>query len=64
MEVSVRAPAHSELYLTGGGEAYKRTLGGIKKFTGAELLNALLGQLIEKLRQSGMLLDEKNPDLP
>ena len=52
VEVSVRAPTHGGLYLTGGGEAYKRTLGGIKKFTGAELLNALLGQLILKLKQT------------
>lgn len=48
VEVSVRAPDHAGLYLTGGGEAYKKTLGGKKKLTGSELIASLFAQLHQK----------------
>ena len=51
-EVSVHAPGGGGLYLTGNGEAYRKTLGGTKKLTGAELLIALLTQLQSKMNTS------------
>lgn len=48
VEVSVQAPEEPGLYLTGSGEAYKKTLGGKKKLTGSELLASLFAQLREK----------------
>lgn len=49
VEVSVHPTSSRLLYLTGSGEAYRKTLGGTKKLSGAELLNALLTQLQTKL---------------
>jgi CheY-like chemotaxis protein len=49
VEVRVLASG-SGLYLTGSGEAYRKTLGGTKKLTGAELLSALLLQLQTKAK--------------
>jgi CheY-like chemotaxis protein len=50
VEVQVRAPTPPGFFLTGSGEAYRKTMGGIKKITGAELLTALLPQLQVKLQ--------------
>ncbi len=33
-------PTAPALFLTDGGEAYRKTIGGIKKLSGAELFNA------------------------
>jgi CheY-like chemotaxis protein len=52
VEVHVQAPTPPGLFLTGGGEAYRKTIGGIKKISGAELLAALLPQLQVKLRST------------
>jgi CheY-like chemotaxis protein len=48
VEMQVRARGSNMLYLTGSGEAYRKTLGGKKKLSGAELLMALLRQLEKK----------------
>lgn len=48
VEVSVKAPEHPGLYLTGSGEAYKKTLGGKKKLSGSELVASLFAQLQQK----------------
>lgn len=50
-------------YLTGSGEAYRKTLGGIKKLTGAELLTALLAQLQAKAKSSASSEGTENVDL-
>ncbi len=52
VEVQVQAPTPPGLFLTGSGEAYRKTIGGIKKITGAELLAALLPQLQVKLQST------------
>jgi CheY-like chemotaxis protein len=52
VEISVRAPTTGGLFLTGSGEAYRKTLGGTKKLSGAELLTALLPQLDAKVKTS------------
>jgi CheY-like chemotaxis protein len=49
LEVRVAKPEVPGLFLTGGGEAYRRTLGGTKKLSGAELFMALAGPLQAKL---------------
>jgi CheY-like chemotaxis protein len=49
VEVHVHVPTPRGFFLTGSGEAYRKTIGGIKKLTGAELLVALLPQLQVKL---------------
>lgn len=41
LEVKVQRPDGPHLFLTGSGEAYRRTLGGIKKLSGSELFVAL-----------------------
>jgi len=48
VEVAVRRPRERNLYLTGSGEAYRKTLGGKKKLTGSELLGSLFDQLQKK----------------
>jgi len=48
VEVSVQAPEQPGLYLTGGGEAYRKTLGGKKKLSGSELIASLFTQLHQK----------------
>lgn len=50
VEVSVRATGAQTLYLTGSGEAYRKTLGGTQKLSGAQLLTALCTQLNEKFK--------------
>ena len=49
IEVQVSAPRAPSLYLTGAGEAYVRTIGGIKKLSGAELYMALARPLQAKV---------------
>ena len=63
VEVSVRPPDSGALYLTGSGEAYKKTLGGKRKLTGAELLNALLVQLQAKQDSSQTPESVENSEL-
>jgi CheY-like chemotaxis protein len=46
----VRAGGGEALFLTASGESYKRTLGGNRKLTGAELLAALTMQLQWKVK--------------
>jgi CheY-like chemotaxis protein len=41
VEVRVTKPQSPGLFLTGSGEAYRKTIGGIKKLSGAELFMAL-----------------------
>jgi CheY-like chemotaxis protein len=48
VEIEVRAPEESTLFLTGTGEAFKKTLGGKHKLSGAQLLNELEKQLHKK----------------
>jgi CheY-like chemotaxis protein len=48
LEVRVTKPLVPGLFLTGGGEAYRRTMGGTKKLSGSELFNALAPQLQAK----------------
>jgi len=48
LEVRVTRPKAPALFLTGGGAAYKKTLGGTKKLSGLELLTALAPQLQPK----------------
>jgi CheY-like chemotaxis protein len=50
VEVEVKAPTPAGFFLTGSGESYRKTIGGIKKISGAELLAALLPQLQIKLQ--------------
>jgi len=50
VEVRVQAPTSPGFFLTGSGEAYRKTMGGTKKLTGAELLAALLPHLQVKLQ--------------
>jgi CheY-like chemotaxis protein len=52
VEVAVHALDAPRLFLTGSGEAYRKTLGGTKKFTGAELFTALLMQLDNKAKKA------------
>jgi CheY-like chemotaxis protein len=47
VEVRVRSTGGS-LYLTGSGECYRKTLGGVKKLTGSELLSAIEKALAAK----------------
>jgi len=63
VEVSVQAVSGGSLYLTGSGEAYRRTLAGTKKLSGAELLSALLTQLDQKLKASAPDTSDESPDL-
>lgn len=49
VEVRVAQPQSPGLFLTGSGEAYRRTLGGNKKLTGAELFLALGSPLQAKV---------------
>ncbi len=51
VEIAVKKPPVEGLYLTGKGEAFKKTLGGTKRLTGSELLLALLSTLKGKLEQ-------------
>lgn len=48
VEVSVQAPDKPGLYLTGSGEAYKKTLGGKMKLSGSELIASLFAQLYQR----------------
>lgn len=52
LEVRVEKPVAPNLYLTGGGEAYIRTIGGVKKLSGAELYLALAVPLKAKVPSS------------
>jgi len=52
VEIAVHALSAPKLFLTGSGEAYRKTLGGTKKFTGAELFTALLMQLNSKAKKA------------
>jgi len=63
IEVCVRTSGGGGLYLTGSGEAYRKTMGGIKKLTGAELLTALLAQLQAKINISEGFLEPAEIDL-
>jgi CheY-like chemotaxis protein len=63
VEAYVRPGRSGYLFLTGGGDAYRRTLGGTKKFTGAELLTALLTQLNDKVRSAVADAANDIPDL-
>jgi CheY-like chemotaxis protein len=49
----VARPATPSLFLTGNGEAYRRTLGGTKKLSGSELYVALANPLQSKLKKPG-----------
>jgi CheY-like chemotaxis protein len=53
IELRVAKPVEASLFLTGGGEAYRRTIGGTKKLSGAELLVALAKPLQAKVPQGG-----------
>jgi CheY-like chemotaxis protein len=53
LEVRVAMPKTPGLFLTGSGQAYRRTMGGTKKLSGLELFNALAGQLQAKNVQPG-----------
>ena len=52
--LEVRVPKHQgpRLFLTGSGDAYRRTIGGTKKLSGAELFMALESPLEAKVAQS------------
>lgn len=63
VEARICGPKDGGLYLTGSGEAYRKTLGGIKKLTGAELLAALFGQLEAKTKSSVASTDGKDMDI-
>ena len=52
LEVRVAKPRAPGLFLTGNGEAYRRTMGGTKKLTGSELFSALAAPLQAKSAQS------------
>lgn len=49
VEIRVEQPKNSSLFLTGSGEAYRRTLGGTKKLTGAEIFLEIAKPLQEKM---------------
>jgi CheY-like chemotaxis protein len=49
LEVRVAKPTVPGLFLTGSGEAYRRTMGGTKKLSGAELFQALAVPLQQKV---------------
>jgi len=49
VEVRVAKPQEPGLFLTGSGEAYRRTVGGTKKLSGAELFVALAAPLQAKV---------------
>jgi len=49
LEVRVTRPEVPGLFLTGAGDAYRKTLGGTKKLSGAELFLALAGPIQAKL---------------
>jgi CheY-like chemotaxis protein len=51
IELKVLSPEDNKLYLTESGEAFRKTVGGKKKLTGAELLTALLNQLDQKEKE-------------
>lgn len=48
LSVTVDKPAAARLYLTGGGEAFRKTLGGKIKLSGAELFLALANSLKDR----------------
>jgi hypothetical protein len=52
LEVRVKKPKGPGLFLTGNGEAYRRTLGGLKKLSGPELLMDLSTQLGSRVKAS------------
>lgn len=52
VELCVRVPSGGGLYFTEGGAAYRKTLGGRKRLTGAELHNALLTQFETKVKHA------------
>jgi CheY-like chemotaxis protein len=56
LEVRVAKPRAPSLYLTGSGEAYRRTIGGIKKLSGAELFTAIATPLQTKVAQPDQAL--------
>jgi CheY-like chemotaxis protein len=52
LEVKVGKPMGCNLFLTGSGEAFRRTLGGVKKLSGSELFIALTTPLQVKVNNS------------
>lgn len=62
VEMSVRPVRDGDLYLTGSGEAYKRTLGGILKLNASQLRQAFLEQLERKIKAAPEH-QHGNPDL-
>jgi hypothetical protein len=61
VEVEVEAPTPPGFFLTGSGAAYRKTIGGTKKLTGAELLAALRPHLDAKLRSRVQHSQEMGP---
>lgn len=55
LEVRVPKPQGPRLFLTGGGDAYRKTIGGTKKLSGAELFMALESPLQAKMPESAKL---------
>jgi CheY-like chemotaxis protein len=53
LEVRTMKPSVPGLFLTGGGEAYRKTMGGTKKLSGLELFNALGPPLQAKSTKPG-----------
>jgi hypothetical protein len=49
LEIRVAKPQAPSLFLTGSGEAYRKTIGGTKKLSGAELFLALGSPLQSKM---------------
>jgi CheY-like chemotaxis protein len=54
LEVRIAKPSLPSLFLTGNGEVYRRTIGGVKKLSGSELFIALANPLQSKTAQCGM----------
>lgn len=53
VEVRVAEPRTTTLFLTGSGAAYRRTLGGVQKLSGAQLYAELAKQLESKTTSKG-----------